>query len=153
MLVSNWKVPFSNYYKTPKNQECLITTTAGQLYFTCKKQNQILLNFKLSRKGLARNSSQTFPRINTPTFSTPVILHTYTPMKVEQTECSETLAFKLQTPLNHPEESIQQNQIRQTTVNLQGNANGIRSVVAVRQDERNQMEGQRAGSHLCAVWM
>jgi hypothetical protein len=26
---------------------------------------------------------------------------------MEQTECSETLAFKLQTPGNHPEESIQ----------------------------------------------
>jgi hypothetical protein len=31
----------------------------------------------------------------------------YLPMKMEQTECSETLAFKLQTPGNHPEESIQ----------------------------------------------
>jgi len=29
-------------------------------------------------------SSQTFSRINTPTFSTPVILHTYPPMKTEQ---------------------------------------------------------------------
>jgi hypothetical protein len=28
-------------------------------------------------------------------------------MKMEQTECSEKLAFKLQTPVNHPEESIQ----------------------------------------------
>jgi hypothetical protein len=28
-------------------------------------------------------------------------------MKMEQTEGSETLAFKLQTPFNHPEESIQ----------------------------------------------
>jgi hypothetical protein len=27
-------------------------------------------------------------------------------MKMEQTECSETLAFKLQTPGNNPEESI-----------------------------------------------
>jgi hypothetical protein len=26
---------------------------------------------------------------------------------MEQTQCSETLAFKLQTPVNHPEESIQ----------------------------------------------
>jgi len=31
-------------------------------------------------------------------------------MKVEQTECSETLAYKIQTPRNYPEESIQQNQ-------------------------------------------
>jgi hypothetical protein len=28
-------------------------------------------------------------------------------MKMEQTECSGTLAYKLQTPVNHPEESIQ----------------------------------------------
>jgi hypothetical protein len=31
------------------------------------------------------------------------ITHTYTPMKMEQTQCSETLAFKLQTTVNHPE--------------------------------------------------
>jgi hypothetical protein len=29
-------------------------------------------------------------------------------MKMEQTECSETLAFKLQTPVTHPEESVRQ---------------------------------------------
>jgi hypothetical protein len=27
-------------------------------------------------------------------------------MKMEQTECSETSAFKLQTPVDHPKESI-----------------------------------------------
>jgi hypothetical protein len=43
-----------------------------------------------------------------PTFSTPVTLHTYPPMKMEQTQCSEMLALKLQTPVNHPEESIHQ---------------------------------------------
>jgi hypothetical protein len=31
----------------------------------------------------------------------------YLPMKMEQTECSETPAFKLQMPVKHPEESIQ----------------------------------------------
>jgi hypothetical protein len=41
-----------------------------------------------------------------PTLSTPVTLHTYSPMKMEHTQCSETLAFKLQTPGNNPEESI-----------------------------------------------
>jgi hypothetical protein len=34
--------------------------------------------------------------------------HTYFPMQMEQTECSETLVFKLQMLMNHPEESIQQ---------------------------------------------
>jgi len=31
-------------------------------------------------------------------------------MKMEQTECSETLAYKIQTPGNYPEESIQQSE-------------------------------------------
>jgi len=35
-------------------------------------------------------SSQTFSHINSPTFSNLVILHTYPPMKMEQTERSET---------------------------------------------------------------
>jgi hypothetical protein len=35
-------------------------------------------------------------------------LHTCPPMKMEQTECSETSAHKIQTPGNYPEESVQQ---------------------------------------------
>ena len=35
------------------------------------------------------------------------IFHTYPLMKTEQTECSETSAYKIQTPGNYPEESIQ----------------------------------------------
>jgi len=45
---------------------------------------------------------------NTPKFSTTVILHNYQPMKMEQTECSETSVYKIQTPGNYPEESRQQ---------------------------------------------
>ena len=30
-------------------------------------------------------------------------------MKMEQTECSETSAYKIQTPENYPEENIQEN--------------------------------------------
>jgi hypothetical protein len=56
---------------------------------------------------LALFSSQTFSRMNTPTFLNLVILHAYQPMKMEQTECSETSAYKIQTPGNFPEESIQ----------------------------------------------
>ena len=33
--------------------------------------------------------------------------HIYLPMKLEQTDCSETSAYKLQTPGNYPKESIQ----------------------------------------------
>jgi hypothetical protein len=32
---------------------------------------------------------------------------TYLPMKMEQTECSETSAYKIQTPGNYPKEIIQ----------------------------------------------
>jgi len=35
------------------------------------------------------------------------ILHTYQPMKMEETECSETSAYNIQAPGNCPEESIQ----------------------------------------------
>ena len=35
------------------------------------------------------------------------IPRTYPPMKMEQTECSETSAYKIQTPGNYPEESVQ----------------------------------------------
>jgi len=35
-------------------------------------------------------------------------LYAYPPMKMEQTERSETSAYKIQTPGNYPEESIQQ---------------------------------------------
>jgi hypothetical protein len=33
-------------------------------------------------------------------------------MKTEQTERSETLAFKLQTPVKHPEESVKRAEMR-----------------------------------------
>jgi hypothetical protein len=33
--------------------------------------------------------------------------HIYLPLKTEQTECSETSAYKLQMPGNYPKESIQ----------------------------------------------
>ena len=35
------------------------------------------------------------------------IVFTHLPMKMEQTECSETLAYKIQMPKNYPEENIQ----------------------------------------------
>ena len=46
---------------------------------------------------------------NTPTF--PNLIHSshnHLPMKMENIECSETSAYKIQTPENNPEESIQQ---------------------------------------------
>ena len=46
-----------------------------------------------------------FTLINTPTFLNLVILHL--PAYEDGTECSETSAYKIQTPGNYPEESIQ----------------------------------------------
>jgi hypothetical protein len=40
-------------------------------------------------------------------FSDPVIFRAYLPIKMEQTECSETSAYKIQAPGNYSEESIQ----------------------------------------------
>jgi hypothetical protein len=42
------------------------------------------------------------------TFSTPVTIDAFSPMKMEQIGCSEMLTFKLPTPSNNPEESIRQ---------------------------------------------
>jgi hypothetical protein len=42
-----------------------------------------------------------------PHYISPLLSHrTYSPMKMERTECSETLAFKLQTPGNNPKANI-----------------------------------------------
>jgi hypothetical protein len=57
---------------------------------------------------LENSLSQTFSRINTPTSSNLVILQTYPNMKKEQTGCTEMSAYKIQTPGNYAEESIQQ---------------------------------------------
>jgi len=44
-------------------------------------------------------------------------------MKMEQTECSETSAYKIQTPGNYPKENIQQNNQYYTDVNNQERRN------------------------------
>jgi hypothetical protein len=46
--------------------------------------------------------SNLFPHYISP----PLSLRIYSPMKMERTECSETLAFKLQTPGNNPKANI-----------------------------------------------
>jgi len=56
--------------------------------------------------GKRFGSNQTFSRINTPTFLKPSY-SSYPPAYEDGTECSETSAYKIQTPGNHPEESIQ----------------------------------------------
>jgi hypothetical protein len=56
---------------------------------------------------LENSLSQTFSRINTPTFSNLVIFYTDPPTKMEQTGCSETSTYKIQTLGSYPEESIQ----------------------------------------------
>jgi hypothetical protein len=52
--------------------------------------------------------SQTLSHMDTPTILKILSLFTYLPMKMEQIECSETSAYKNQTPGNYPEENIQQ---------------------------------------------
>jgi hypothetical protein len=67
---------------------------------------QVLLECLLNDSLILKVYSVKYYHINTSTFSTAVTLHTYPPMKMEQTQCSEMLAFKLQTPANHPEETL-----------------------------------------------
>jgi hypothetical protein len=50
--------------------------------------------------------SQTFSCINTPTISTQLLFVLTPPMQMEQTECSETLAYKIQTAGKHPKVRI-----------------------------------------------
>ena len=56
---------------------------------------------------LENSLSQNISRINTPTISNLVIIHTHPPMKMEQTEFFETSAYKIHMPGNYPEQSIQ----------------------------------------------
>jgi len=73
--------------------------------------------FRNTHKILARKfSSQNFSRINTPIFSNLVILHTYSPVKMEQTEYSEMSANKIQTPGNYPVESIQHSEQEESLI-------------------------------------
>jgi hypothetical protein len=105
-------------------QECCLTSTPHSSHSSLR--NRALLPHTLTR-GLyvshclhnpfslpAPTSATTFRGVQAifrakpfpvlyPTFSTAVTHHTYSPMKMEQTECSETLAFKLHTPVNRPE--------------------------------------------------
>ena len=106
--------------------ECFYWVTPWRLNFVCRRFGTICL-FHLHRRVCIKNGwrwwmlgylywkrvwlenfrAKTFSLINNPTSSTPVILHTYPPMKMEQTDCSETSAYKIQTPGNYPGESIQ----------------------------------------------
>jgi hypothetical protein len=62
----------------------------------------------LAWKWLRSFPSQTFSRvIPQHVLSRVHSTRTYLPMKMEQTECSETSAYEFQTPGNHPKESIQ----------------------------------------------
>jgi hypothetical protein len=63
-----------------------------------------------------------------PTFSTAVTLHTYSPMKMQHTECSETLAFKLRMPDNHPEESTQEGETFTSSCTMTKTWYGISSI-------------------------
>jgi len=63
------------------------------------------LDFICRRFGTLFRLNREVGMKNTPTFLN--ILHIYLTMKMEQPDCSETWAYKFQTPENYPEESIQ----------------------------------------------
>jgi hypothetical protein len=61
----------------------------------------VLLSALLLEEGLTTSYERPCPRHRT------LPLFTHLPMKMEQTECFETSAYKIQTPGNYPEENIQ----------------------------------------------
>jgi hypothetical protein len=56
--------------------------------------------------GKSLAPAKPFP-VHTPTFIKPISLHTHLPAYEDGTECSETSAYKIQTPGNYPKEIIQ----------------------------------------------
>ena len=102
MNYTSHKFQFS---ESGKNKTLEHKTVRSFLTFAKGLSHILLCNFSASAffiytgKGL-------FSRIITPTFSNLVIFYTCPPMNMEQTECSETSAYKIQTPGNYPEESI-----------------------------------------------
>ena len=62
--------------------------------------------FKTSPVSKPNHFPYKYPNILNPSY-----FHPYPPMKMEQTDCSETSAYKIQTPGNCPEKSIQQSYI------------------------------------------
>ena len=109
----HWSLPPHGSLSSPQHARYLLHTCTRVLHVgRCPPQPVFLLGlvptlspyFRLAQAIFKR----TFSCVNTPTFSASVILHTYPPMKMEQTECSKTLAYKIQMPGSYPEESIQQ---------------------------------------------
>jgi hypothetical protein len=104
-LLSSYVVPSLNLCRRTKKCACikcfyhelLITNTLYAFFWVIPRRLNFICYF----------GAKPFSRINTPTFSTQVVLHIYPPMKMEQTECSETSACKIQTSGNYAEESIQ----------------------------------------------
>ena len=78
-----------------------LTSETAVLYGGRLQQNSFVVCFLLG------NSSTS--EFYMPTFRNTLLVSssTYPPMKMEQTECSETSAYKIQTPGNYPEGSIQ----------------------------------------------
>ena len=71
---------------------------------TCRQIQiyNVILDFKLSPCSVCCMLS------GHPNYSQIQSFITYQPTKMEQTECSETSAYKIQTPGNYPKENIQQ---------------------------------------------
>jgi hypothetical protein len=88
-------------YKELKRQEKMVDKmTKKPFHENIMKEMEKLNSRNAARRcyKLINNTREHFKRR---------VLHTYPPVKMEQTECSETLAYKIQTPGNYPEESIQ----------------------------------------------
>jgi len=101
---------YNNTHKTTNNNTHKKTTTIHTKelqQYTQNNYNNTHKTTKKKKKFASAKPTEPFPVQIPQHFSNLDILHTYPPMKMEQTECSETSAYKFQTPWNYPEESIQ----------------------------------------------
>jgi hypothetical protein len=101
IMDEKWPVKFSLTMRLPRHCRVLLHPAKlrhGTDGFTFPPKGGMLRNF--SPKKIRRLRPGLIPRS-----WVPGDRYTYSPMKMEQTGCSEKLAFKIWTPGNHPEES------------------------------------------------
>jgi hypothetical protein len=97
--------PASEFYMpTFRNTVCSIFIGGYAWRMTRFEKVRVFIQEKFWLENSLRLLAQA---IFEPTFSNQVLLHTYPPINMEQTECSETSEYKIQTPGNYPEEIMQ----------------------------------------------
>ena len=104
--VKNSIVWLEKYLWRPKKKSCCVKVRGKVLISNFRRVLNVVC-FLLGESPASEIYMPTF-RNNLFHLHRQVGACTYLPMKMEQTECSETSAYKFQTPGIHPKENIQQ---------------------------------------------